>query len=270
MGGTSKQSQSTSQTATRNPWEPTQGALQGIIGQLNGQVGQAGTNATEQGAFNTLSQNAQAGNPYASQIGSLASNLLSGGGADQFAPAVQANYDQYMSGAYSDPNQNNALRQQLDLVRSDVGNSVNSMFAGAGRDLSGSHLQTLGRGISQGYAPYLMQAGQQAYDAGNNTQGILAGLNQQGLSNQQAGVDASTAALTARDSGANQILNIEQMKRSLPTSNLANIAGLLTPLAQLGGEITSNGNAQGSQTMSPAQQAWGWMNAFSNLNKSWG
>ena len=73
-----------------------------------------------------------------------------------------------------------------------------------------------------------------------------------------------------RDSAANQLLQIGQQERALPVSNLANIAGLLTPIAQLGGNTTAHGQTEASQTMSPAQQAWGWMNAFSNLNKSWG
>jgi hypothetical protein len=36
-------------------------------------------------------------------------------------------------------------------------------------------------------------------------------------------------------------------------------------MAQLGGTTNTTGQQQGSYTMSPAQQAWGWMNAAGNL-----
>jgi hypothetical protein len=284
MGGKSETNQQTAQSTNRDPWAPTVDPLKGIIGQLNTQIPNAGTNATEQGAFNTLTQNAQAGNPYSGQIGDFASNLLSGGGANAQAPMIQNSYDTYAkniapwaSGAMSDPTQNSALRQMLDVIQSDVGNSINSQFAAAGRDMSGANQQAYGRGIAQGYAPALMQAqqmglqsAQDLYGAGNTTAGLLSGLNQTGLANQGMGVDAATAALQSRDSGANQLLSIEQQKRNLPISNLGNIAGLLTPIAQLGGSGQMQGQMTGSQTMSPAQQAWGWMNAFANVNKSFG
>lgn len=284
MGGKSETNQQSYQSATRDPWAPTVDSLKGIIGQLNGQIPNAGATPTEQGAFNTLTQNAQSGNPYAGQIQSYATDLLNGGGANAQAPQVQAAYDTYAknispwaSGAMADPTQNPALRQMLDTIQSDVGNSVNSQFAAAGRDLSGANQQAYGRGIAQGFAPTLLAAQQQGlqsagdlYNAGNNTAGLLSGLNQTSLQNKGQGVDASTAALQARDSGANQLLNIGQMQRSLPISNLGNIASILTPIAQLGGNTTAQGQNVGSQTMSPAQQAWGWMNAFSNLNQSWG
>lgn len=284
MGGTSSTNQNTAQQATKDPWAPTVDPLKGVIGQLNGQLDNTGPTATETGAFNTLTQNAQAGNPYAGQIGSLATNLLNGGGANAQAGQVQSNYDQYAkniapwaSGAMGDPNTNPALRQMLNTIQNDVGNSVNSQFAAAGRDLSGANQQAYGRGIAQGYAPTLLAAQQQGlqsagdlYNAGNNTSGLLSGMNQQGLQNQGQGADAATSALQARDSSANQLLNIGQQQRALPVSNVANIAGLLTPIAQLGGNTSMVGQTTGQQTMSPAQQAWGWMNAFSNLNNSWG
>lgn len=284
MGGKSTANQQTASSATKNPWEQTIAPLEGVIGQLNGQLSNTGPTATEQGAFNTLTQNAQAGNPYAGQIGNLATDLLNGGGANAQAPMLQAGYDTYAkniapwaNGSMADPSQNPALRQMLDVIQNDVGNSVNSQFAAAGRDLSGANQQAYGRGISQGYAPVLLQAQQQGlqsaqdlYNAGNTTGGLLSGLNQTSLSNRGQGVDAAGSALQARDSAANQLLNIGQQQRALPVSNVGNIASLLTPIAQLGGTATSQGQTTGSQTMSPAQQAWGWMNAFSNLNKSWG
>ncbi len=286
MGGKSESTQVSSQQATKDPWAPTVDSLKGIIGQLNGQLGNTGATPTEQGAFNTLTSNAQSGNPYAGQIGDYATNLLNGGGANNQAPQVQSAYDTYAkniapwaNGAMADPTQNPALRSMLDVIQNDVGNSVNSQFAAAGRDMSGANQQAYGRGISQGYAPVLLQAQQQGlqsaqdlYNAGNNTSGLLTGMNQTGLANQGQGVDAATSALQARDSSANQLLNIGQQQRALPMSNIGNIASLLTPIAQLGGNSTTYGQTTGQSqsTMSPAQQAWGWMNAVGSLKKNWG
>jgi hypothetical protein len=49
----------------------------------------------EQGAIDQLTANGQAGNPYASQIGSVATGLLNGGGAQTYAPNVQSANNTY-------------------------------------------------------------------------------------------------------------------------------------------------------------------------------
>ena len=108
------------------------------------------------------------------------------------------------------------------------------------------------------------------YGAANQTGGLLSGLNQTALGNMGTGVDAATAALAARDSAANQQLAIEAAKQGIPVQNLGALAQLGVPIAQLGGTGTRTGTTEGTSTLSPAQQAWGWMNAFSNLNKSFG
>lgn len=288
MGGESKQTQSTqsSQQGTTNPWEPTIDPLNKIISGISGQIPNATPNSVENGAFDTLRTNAASGNPYAGGVGDLATKLLSGGGATEQTPLINSTYQNYKdnvtpwaNGSMGDPNTNPALAQMLATIRGDVSNSVNGMFAGAGRDLSGMNTQTLARGIAQGEAPVLLDAqktgltaANNLYSAGNTTGGILSGLNQTDLGNRGAGVDASTAALQARDSGANQQLNIEDQVRSLPINLLTKLGQSLGLLGQLGGQTTGSNQGQttGTSTMSPAQQAWGWMNSFSNLNKSFG
>jgi len=264
MGGTSS-SQQQSQTISQ-PWAPAQPGLNNIIGQIGGQLGNTGVNATEQNAFNQLQTAANQGNPFAAPITSYASNLLSGGGANNQAGNLQSAYDAYKtalgpwaSGAMADPSQNPALAAALQTINADTTNSINQQFAGAGRDLSGLNQQAIARGLAQGEAPLLLNAQQQGltaagnlYNAGNTTSGLLSGLNQQALANQGVGVPAAEQALEAQQYGPTQTLGIQSMLRNLPVSSIGQLAQLLVPIAGLGGQ--TNSTSSGTQTMSGAQQ----------------
>lgn len=271
MPGGTKQTQTTNQSETRNPYGPTIGPLSEVVGQAAGQLGNTGINPTENAAFGTLASNAQAGNPFASGISDYATSALAGGGANNQAGAISQNLSNYngalapyMSANYLDPTTNPQLQGVLAQIRKDVGNSVNSMFAGAGRDLSGMNQQTLAQGIASGEATPLLnqyntnvgvQRGAQdaSYGAGNTTAGILSALQQQFLANQGAGVGASQSALTARDSAANQALAVEAARRGLPLQNLSQIAGILNPIAALGGTATGQSTTE-SQSQQPLWQ----------------
>lgn len=253
MGGSTKSTQSTN--ATSEPWKPTIPGLEGLIGQIGSQSGNVGLTGNETGAIGSLLSNAQSGNPYAGQIGGLATDLLGGGGPDrtgvvnQSYQDLQSSLTPFARGDFLNPTQNPFYQQ----VSNDVSNRVNSMFAGAGRDFSGAHLGTLARGIAEGTAPLYenerarqMAAIQGLYGGGLQTAGLLSGLDQTGLANRQAGIGASSAALQARDSGANQILAAEALRRGIPLENLGNIESLMVPLAQLGGQqqSTTTGTSQ--------------------------
>jgi hypothetical protein len=254
MGGES--SSQTQQQTISNPWEPAQPALQGVLGQLNGAIPNTGLNASETGAFNQLLGSAAQGNPFAGSINDYVKNLLAGGGANAQSGAVQGSYDTLKSqlmpwanGAMGDPTNNPALRQMLDVIRADTTNSINSQFAGAGRDFSGINQQALARGLASGEAPILLQAQTQGlgaakdlYNAGNTTSGILSGLNQQGLANQGQGLANNQAAIDANNYGAQTTLNLQDMMRGLPIQNLSRIAQLLVPIAGLGGQTNSTSN----------------------------
>jgi hypothetical protein len=262
MGGTSKQSQTTS--SQTNPWEPAIPGLKQLASGVTGQIGNAGLNSTETGALNTLAGNAAGGNPYADRISGVANDLLAGG-PDRTGMVNDAygTYKQQLTpwanGSMGDPMNNPALAQMLQTIQSDVGNSVNSQFAAAGRDMSGANQMAYGRGIAQGFAPAMLQAQQMGLTAANDLYGgglqaggVLSGLDQTKLGNQQAGIGAADQALQARDSGANQQLAVEALRRGMPLENYANIAGILGPLGQLGG--SQQGTAEGTSKMSGAQQ----------------
>lgn len=260
-----EQKQTTNSTSQATPYAPAQGSIDAILKQLNEQVPKAGLNSTESGALDTLSANAQAGNPFTGKITGLATDLLNGGGAKANDNNLTANFSDYkgLLSPYASGSMignNPALKAQLDQIASDVSNQVNGQFAAAGRDFSGMNQQTLARGIAQGTAPVIaaqynadvdraLGAANSIYGAGNTTYGLLNNTNQQDLTNRQAGIDVGSSALQARDSGANQLLNIEAQKRGIPVSNLTTLLGAVSPVAQAFGTQTQNSTTTSQQPL---------------------
>ncbi len=279
MGGTSKTTQNTSQqsTSTQNPWDQAMPAVQGILGGINSQIGNYQPTAAEQGALGTLQSNAQGLQNYGGQATSLANDLMSGGGILNNAYQQYQNQLNPIANQSNDPMQAPGMQALLDTIRSDVSNSVNGQFAGAGRDLSGMNTQALARGISQGEAaPLLNQYNQNVqnqmgaagalFGAGANTQ-------QQVFGNQAMGLDTAINGIPlAQNNQANQILQAGQTARNAPLQSLGMLEGLTLPLAGLGGttNTTGTGSMQGTQTMSPFQMAMMAMNALPNATKGLG
>ena len=278
MGGSTKETTTTSsqsqasQQASRQasqqaseqgttPWAATSGLLGNLLDRIGGLS--PDLTAAKSGAFGQLAANASAGNPWASRIGGVADTLLAGGGPDR-TPTVNAAYDQYRAaltlfarGDYLDPAADPALRPYLDVLKDDVSNQVNGMFAGAGRDLSGMNQQALARGITQAEAPVLLDAynravaGQRSaidalYGAGGQTAGLLSNLDQTRLANQQAGIGAADAALTAQNWGPMQQIAIEAQRRGIPLQTLAAQFGMVLPAAQA--FATTSGTSSGSSS----------------------
>lgn len=259
--GSTTQSGSTQQQS--EPWGPTQGLLKDMLGQIGNYSGNTGINPNENKAFNQLSNNAQKGNPFTGDMFGLANRLFAGGTdrtgmATNSLNAYRNQLGGYARGEHFGPEGNPQLKGYLDTIGNDVSSRVNGQFAAAGRDMSGMNQQTLARGMAEGMAPVLanqynqdvqtqMGAANNLYGAGNSTTGLLAGLDQQKLGNQMAGIGVGNQALEARNYGANQTLSVEQMRRNLPLNNIQNILGMLKPVAGLGGSQTAITN----QTMTP-------------------
>lgn len=268
MGGTSKSS--TTQSSETNPWAPAQDTLKGILGQLNGYVGQTGLNGTQSDALRTIEQNAQNVGQYAPEVQRYTSSLLNGGGAMNQAGAVNQNYLDYQKNTQGlasntdyNPYNTTGFKDAIGTMVSDITNANNSRFAAAGRDFSGANAQALGRGISQGVAPTIAAqynqnvqnqqgAAGNLYNAGNSTSGLLSGLNQQDLANKGAGLGAIGAGQDALNSGANNILQAEAQRLGIPLQNLGLLAQIGVPIAGLGG--TSNGTSNTTNQMSGVQQ----------------
>jgi hypothetical protein len=283
MGGQS--SSETKQQSETAPWAAAQPALQGILGQLNSNLGKTGVTGAENSALNTLVNNANsASSTYAPAIGDYAKNLLAGGGATDQAGNVNANYQRYVdqtnplaSNTNYNPYDTPGFKDALNTTISDITNSTNGAFAAAGRDFSGANSQTLGRGILQGVAPTIAAqynqnvqnqqgAAGNLYNAGNTNAGILTGLQQQKLANQGQGVAAAGAATDAQNAGANATLQAEAARRGIPVQALGLLAQIGIPIAGLGG--TSSGTSNTTNQMSGAQQFGMIANGAGGLFKS--
>ncbi len=269
MGDTTQETAQQTQAKTKQaPWTPTIPTLTNIIGQIQGQAKNTAVTGNENSALDTLTANAKGGNIYAGNISNLANDLFAGG-VDRTG-AVQSNYDEYKAAltptatAESNPWNNPAFAKAIGYLSDDITNRVKGEYAGAGRDPSGagSYGLNLGEGIARGVAPTWLNAYNDmearklgAIDAihtgGNTATGILSGLDQLRLGNQQAGIGVGQQALQAKDAGANQLLSVEAQRRNLPLGNIGNLSSLITPLAQLGGTAKSNSTTTGSAVTSP-------------------
>ena len=279
MGGESKSNQTTIQQQHTDPYAPTKP----ILNQLFSNLGGVNPNLTgaETGAINQLG--ATGGNQYAGQIGDVATGLLGGGGATNQSNFLTDAYNQYKaaldpfaSGSYANPNSNPALQGYLGTIANDVGNRVNSMFAGAGRDLSGANIQQYGRGIAEGQAPVLADMYNQErnrqlnaisgiFGGAGATAGTLTDWNAQGNANRQAGVGVADAATAARNSGPMAAIEAEAMRRGIPLQTMAQIMGLTMPAAAGFGSTTNWGNQQGTHQKSLADTFATWTSGIKNL-----
>jgi hypothetical protein len=266
MGGQTTTTQT--QQSQSAPWQAAQPMLQNILGQIGSGLGNTGLTSAETGALNTLQSNAAQGDPYAGQIGSYAQSLLNGGGANAQAPNVQSNLQSLQSSLTPYANgsmigNNPALNAQLSQIQTDVGNSINGQFAAAGRDFSNANQMAYGRGVAAAEAPVIaaqynqdvgnqMSAANALYNAGNTTANTLSGMQQNYLANQGQGINASQAALSAQNYGANATLAEEAQRRGIPVQALGLLAQIGVPIAGLGSQ--SNSNSQGTQEASGLQQ----------------
>jgi len=282
MGG--KSTSTTTQNSTTQPWSAAQPVLQGILGQLSPMINNTGLTTAQAGALNSIEANAANGNPYAPAIGATTSNLLNGGGATNEAGNINGYYDQYRqatqplaSNTDYNPYNTPGFKNALDTTVADITNNTNGSFAAAGRDFSGANSMALGRGIMQGVAPTIaaqynqnVQNQQGAADrllqAGNTRSGLLTGLNQQGLTNQQAGVGLSGDALSANNYGASTTLAAEAQRTGIPIQTLGLLANIGIPIAGLGSQST--GQSDTTKQASGLEQFTGITSGIKNLGAS--
>jgi hypothetical protein len=164
----------------------------------------------------------------------------------------QKQLNPYLQSSFLDPRNTPGFGDALGALNSDITGQINGMFAGAGRDLSGMNTQALARGLSQGEGQlianqYNQNVGNQLgaagslYGAGNTTGGLLTGLNQQGLANQQAGIGASQQATQAQQYGPMLQLQAEAQRRGIPLQTLAAQMGIALPAGQAFGTQATTG-----------------------------
>lgn len=282
MGGSSSKQENYQQKSTSEPWRPTLPALGQTLNQINAQWDNIGLSGNEQVALNGLSESAQAGNPYAGKIGNLADELFTGG-IDRTGMVKDA-YSELRQGllpyanSNTNPYENEAFTKATGYMSDDIMNRIKSQYAGAGYSpvSSGDFGKQVGEGISRGVAPTWLQGYENMegrklgaintmYGAGNTTAGILSGMDQQALGNKMQAPGMARQAMDAQDAGKLRLIEIEKMRRGLPVENIAQLANLIIPMAQLGGTQNTEGQRNTQSTMSPVEQAQRWASTAASV-----
>jgi len=284
MGGQSSSTQT--QNSTTAPWQDAQPALQGILSQLQSQLGNTGLSSGANNALSTIENNAAGTSQFNPAINSSTASLLAGGGALNQAPMLQSAYNQYGANTSKlanntnyDPMQTPGIGDQLQALKDQITTGVNGSFAAAGRDGSGYNQKALASGLSAGLAPVLTNQynqniqNQQAaagnlYNAGNATGGLLSGLQQNYLTNQEAGVNQVGTGLQAQNSGAATALAAELQRQGIPIQNLGLLSQIGIPIAGLGSQSSGTGTTQNQ--MSGAQQFATILGGIGSLGNLWG
>lgn len=252
----------TSSNAQNEPWGPTVPHLTGLI-EKAGSIGNIDITPDQMAAFQALKGNAAQGNPFAPDIARLASDSLNyqapGGGqmvSDAYS-TLQQNLGGYASGEFLDPFSNPQMAEMLKTVGDDVQWRINSMFAGAGRDLSGANQGAVSRGVTQAQLPLLLDqfnrqqqnqiaANQTLFGAAGDTASQQANLDQITQNIRSAGIGFGNEALNAKNFAANTILDLDQQIQQLPYENLALLASILLPAAGVGGTQDQSGKSKSS------------------------
>jgi hypothetical protein len=284
MGGTSSTTQQTSQQSQLTPWDQTSGRIQGILSGLDPTIANLSGTPDATAAYSQLTANALNPNPLGSLALGAGTSLL--GGAANYGKAsgilgdaygrTAASLSPFVSGNPFDPTSNPALAQQLATVNQDVRNSVDGTFAAAGRLGSPDNYQAVARGIAQGSAPILQNAASNYLNATNMlnsaADGTASGLIGADSANADVlgkGINNAAAAYGVQNFGPQALLNAALGQMQLPIQNATALLGLLSPLAAQFGTQTGSGSSDGTSTLSPAQQAWGWANSLANLVKAY-
>lgn len=261
MGKSSKTKQSSS--GYSEPWAYATPAIQGIVNKA-ASAGGVGMTPDQASAFGVLKNNAAQGNPWAQQTAGLAQDAYgtadrTGGVSDAYQ-TMQERLGNYADGSQLDPMSNPQMQAMLTQVGDDVQNRINSMFAGAGRDMSGANQQAVARGVTQAQLPLLLDqynraqdqqigASQALYGGGVNTATTNAGLDAQRQQMRTAGVALGDEALNQRNYAANSILDLDQQIKGMPYEDLALLSSILLPIAGLGGSSQSKGTAKATQSL---------------------
>lgn len=271
-GGPTTTTKDNTQTQSQ-PWAPAVPAVTGLLGQLQGFNNSP--SGAQTGAVNSLVSNASAIPNFGPQATNSANALFGGGGANQFAPIqqdayskLQGNLSPFTNPANLNPFSTPGFSDAYATMGRDISNNVNDRFAAAGRDLSPGNTTALARGLSEGQgglianqynanAAHQIGASNSLFGAGQSTAQGLTGFNQMGNQNMLAGAGLAGQIPGLSMQPGQAYLQAANLQHNLPLANMGGYESLLTPLAALGMQGTSNGTQTKQTTTDPWQQALG-------------
>ena len=281
-----------SNTSVQDPWAPSQPYLTGILGQTQGQydaTSNPATNGALKTGQNAAITNATQGNTtnLANQgMGSISSLLGSGGLSDEQRSALDNigssvgtfNTNQGQAASYLTPIangsqvgiNNQAFQTALKGSLQDASDTIASQYAGLGRYGS----QAMDRTMADRLGTIAASATQQQYNqdlqsqlaaigqmSGNNSSPLSgnlsgattqAGIGQQGIASQLAGIGTIGGLNEAQGADANTLMGVGNQG----WSNVGNAASIFSNLAGQGksssgttsGSIATNGKSDGTET----------------------
>lgn len=259
VGGSNSESDTTGTSNTQtNPWAAAIPGLQSILDKMETAQGATGTTADQASAIASLQARAAAGDPTAAARAAAANKALNAtsnadvalGGYDDMKKNLQG----YASGQYLDPSSNPYIQQMLDTTGRNAANKVNAMFAGAGRDLSGSNQAAVGTAVTNAQLPVLMQAYNDAQNkqiqtasglanAANAATTTASNANASATGQNLQGSSLADQALTANNWGDQQVVQLQQMLKNIPVQDQAAILKILGPIAGMGGTSDTQGQS---------------------------
>lgn len=265
--------------SSTDPWLAAQPALKGILDQISGVSG--GVTPAQQAGLDAVLANAQAnaGTNFGPQATAGINSLFSTN-TDLPQQILTTNFGglgtglnlsnnallPYLDKGYLDPMSNPGTKGVLDTLTSDITSKVNSQWAGAGRSFSGGNSLALGRGLTQGLAPVLMDqynknvAAQQGaagaisgnagllFNSGNTLANSLAGVQQIPRNNILAAIGAIPGLPAAQNTGVQGLLDAANASYGQPLKNLAGLAAIINPIAGLGNTSAGSGTSEGTHT----------------------
>lgn len=282
LGGSTKKKNSTQTTSgtqtgtmasTTNPWGPTAGYLETLLGNIGTAGGNLGKlTAGQTGALGEIAANADTAGQFTPSIEALTRDLFSHTSSAPMASdaysTLKAQLGDVASGARLNPMDDPHMRALLAQVGDDASTRVHSMFAGAGRDLSPEHAAASSRAVTSATAPILVSqynanadrqaaAAQALYGAGTQTAQTVQALDANALATRERGIATAQAALDSANLPASIRLQIENALKTMPMEELAPMVQYLTTLAGVGSSATGTQTQTGTQRTTGAQTETG-------------
>lgn len=249
----------TNQKSKTDPYAPTIPFLKDFIGGIP-TAQTAGLTGDGQAAVNALKTSAAGGDPSAVQIRQLTDNLFDTPNRSGEATSAVSDLERRLAPTADGPvdlEANPFIQKMLAQNSDSVAARINSMFAGAGRDLSGVNQQSVARGVSEATLPVLAQlfqseTGRKDAAARDLFQGqtggaqAAAGLDESSARLRALGIDTSQAALDAENYTPERILELERFAQEAELGDLGKIAQLLYGAAGLGQDTKGSGTSKTS------------------------
>lgn len=245
----------------QDPWSPTIPYLEDYLGQIGGLATEP-LSGSQLSAVGDLKQIYGEGNPYATQLDTLANDFFTGPGSqsgmlgDAYA-TLQSQLTPYAEGKFLDFKENPYVNEMMTNVGDNVQQRINAMFAGAGRDMSGMNMKSVGRGVAEAQTPILAElynreqdralgAANTLFGAGNATATGMQSMDTANLDARTRGIPVADAAMGAEMWGPQGIFNLEQTVADSPFARLGALGSLLLPVAQLGQQQSGSGTTKQS------------------------